>query len=112
MFFFRAFPRVIPVKSMAFLQVLVWQEAAQPLLRSALQGERSTLIFFGQTGTGKTYTARGVLEAEVVKQHRDGYRWRDLIGRILVRLSGIIVGRILIILGGFHVGNRNDNTLS
>lgn len=40
----------------------VYQEAAQPLLRSALQGERSTLIFFGQTGTGKTYTARGVLE--------------------------------------------------
>lgn len=40
------------------------QEAAEPLLHAALKGGRSSLIFFGQTGTGKTYTARGVLEAE------------------------------------------------
>lgn len=45
--------------------VQVYQEAAQPLLRSALEGQRSTLIFFGQTGTGKTYTARGVLEVMI-----------------------------------------------
>lgn len=93
----------------------VHQEAAQPLLRSALQGQRSTLIFFGQTGTGKTYTARGVLEAEVVKQPTN-------IGIAMAgfdrentseRKSGIIVGMIILtILVGFHVGNRNDNTLS
>lgn len=40
----------------------VFEEAAEPLLNFALQGGRSTLIFFGQTGTGKTYTARGVLD--------------------------------------------------
>lgn len=49
------------------------QEAAEPLLHSALKGGRSSLIFFGQTGTGKTYTARGVLEA---KGGGNGVPWR------------------------------------
>lgn len=40
----------------------VYEEATQPLVRSALEGNRSTFILFGQTGTGKTYTAQGVLE--------------------------------------------------
>ena len=40
----------------------VYRAAAQPLLRKCLKGGRSSLIFFGQTGTGKTYTARKVLE--------------------------------------------------
>lgn len=39
----------------------VYADAAQPLLKAALAGGRSTLILFGQTGTGKTYTASGVL---------------------------------------------------
>eukprot|EP00929_Paragymnodinium_shiwhaense_P043020 TRINITY_DN22171_c0_g1_i1.p1 TRINITY_DN22171_c0_g1~~TRINITY_DN22171_c0_g1_i1.p1 ORF type:complete len:708 (+),score=161.29 TRINITY_DN22171_c0_g1_i1:77-2200(+) len=41
---------------------VVYAEAARPLLDSAATGARSTLIMFGQTGTGKTYTAWGVLD--------------------------------------------------
>eukprot|EP00931_Biecheleriopsis_adriatica_P049539 TRINITY_DN28663_c0_g1_i1.p1 TRINITY_DN28663_c0_g1~~TRINITY_DN28663_c0_g1_i1.p1 ORF type:complete len:663 (+),score=135.57 TRINITY_DN28663_c0_g1_i1:28-1989(+) len=41
----------------------VFEAAAKPLLQAASEGKRSTLVFFGQTGTGKTYTARGVLDA-------------------------------------------------
>ena len=40
----------------------VFEEAVQPLLDSALEGGRATVVFFGQTGTGKTYTARGALD--------------------------------------------------
>ena len=40
----------------------VFGEAVEPLLDSALAGGRSTVVFFGQTGTGKTYTARGALD--------------------------------------------------
>lgn len=40
----------------------VYEDAGKPLLQAALDGRRATLIFFGQTGTGKTYTARGVLD--------------------------------------------------
>ena len=40
----------------------VYQAAARPLLEACLQGGRSSLIFFGQTGTGKTYSARHLLE--------------------------------------------------
>jgi len=39
----------------------VYEEAAKPLLEKAQAGGRSTLLLFGQTGTGKTYTASGVL---------------------------------------------------
>lgn len=40
----------------------VFTAAAKPLLDSAVNGGRSTLVFFGQTGTGKTHTAQGVLD--------------------------------------------------
>jgi len=40
----------------------VYAEALRPLLRRVEQGDRATLLLFGQTGTGKTYTARGVFE--------------------------------------------------
>eukprot|EP00930_Biecheleria_cincta_P017554 TRINITY_DN13919_c1_g1_i1.p1 TRINITY_DN13919_c1_g1~~TRINITY_DN13919_c1_g1_i1.p1 ORF type:complete len:687 (-),score=124.30 TRINITY_DN13919_c1_g1_i1:15-1991(-) len=40
----------------------VFRAAAKPLLDSAVQGSRATLVFFGQTGTGKTHTAQGVLD--------------------------------------------------
>mmetsp|Transcript_68968 Transcript_68968/g.121969 ORF Transcript_68968/g.121969 Transcript_68968/m.121969 type:complete len:661 (-) Transcript_68968:87-2069(-) len=40
----------------------VYEDAAKPLVDAAATGSRATLIFFGQTGTGKTFTARGVLE--------------------------------------------------
>mmetsp|Transcript_27620 Transcript_27620/g.62165 ORF Transcript_27620/g.62165 Transcript_27620/m.62165 type:complete len:648 (-) Transcript_27620:146-2089(-) len=40
----------------------IFEEAVQPLLESALRGGRATVVFFGQTGTGKTYTARGALD--------------------------------------------------
>ena len=52
----------------------VFEEAAEPLLKYSIEeGGRSTLIFFGQTGTGKTYTARAVLDAivEQVFEQRD-----------------------------------------
>lgn len=39
----------------------VYEEAAQPLVQAALSGGRATLLMFGQTGTGKTYTAGGIL---------------------------------------------------
>lgn len=41
---------------------VVYADAAKPLVESALAGGRSTMVLFGQTGTGKTYTARGVLD--------------------------------------------------
>ncbi|CAE7343918.1 DSK1 [Symbiodinium necroappetens] len=40
----------------------VFEEAVQPLLNASLEGGRATVVFFGQTGTGKTYTARGALD--------------------------------------------------
>mmetsp|Transcript_59963 Transcript_59963/g.111186 ORF Transcript_59963/g.111186 Transcript_59963/m.111186 type:complete len:662 (-) Transcript_59963:160-2145(-) len=40
----------------------VYTEAAKPLLEAVLKGNRSTFILFGQTGTGKTHTAQGVLD--------------------------------------------------
>mmetsp|Transcript_86503 Transcript_86503/g.253191 ORF Transcript_86503/g.253191 Transcript_86503/m.253191 type:complete len:629 (-) Transcript_86503:101-1987(-) len=40
----------------------VYADAAQPLLQAALAGDRATLLLFGQTGTGKTYTARALLD--------------------------------------------------
>mmetsp|Transcript_43866 Transcript_43866/g.132778 ORF Transcript_43866/g.132778 Transcript_43866/m.132778 type:complete len:637 (+) Transcript_43866:42-1952(+) len=40
----------------------VYTDAAQPLLHAAAAGGRATLVLFGQTGTGKTYTAQGVLD--------------------------------------------------
>lgn len=40
----------------------VYAEAARPLLEVARAGGRSTLLLFGQTGTGKTHTARGCLD--------------------------------------------------
>mmetsp|Transcript_55054 Transcript_55054/g.128806 ORF Transcript_55054/g.128806 Transcript_55054/m.128806 type:complete len:659 (-) Transcript_55054:114-2090(-) len=40
----------------------VYAEVAKPLLEAVLKGRRSTLIFFGQTGTGKTHTTQGVLD--------------------------------------------------
>ena len=51
----------------------VFQEAVQPLLSSALDGGRATVVFFGQTGTGKTYTARGALDimSELVFEKAD-----------------------------------------
>ncbi|CAK0897074.1 unnamed protein product, partial [Prorocentrum cordatum] len=36
--------------------------AARPLLREAAAGGRATLLLFGQTGTGKTYTSSGMLD--------------------------------------------------
>jgi hypothetical protein len=36
--------------------------AVRPLLRRALRGHRATAVFYGQTGTGKTYTLMGMLE--------------------------------------------------
>merc|ERR1719221_1654640 len=40
----------------------VYAEAARPLLRNAKAGRRATLLLFGQTGTGKTHTAQGILD--------------------------------------------------
>lgn len=40
----------------------LYADACRPLLQAALAGRRATLLLFGQTGTGKTYTARGLLE--------------------------------------------------
>jgi len=40
----------------------VFNEACLPLINHALAGQRATLLFFGQTGTGKTYTTFGVQE--------------------------------------------------
>jgi kinesin family protein 2/24 len=42
------------------LQVCI--DAVEPLLQRAMEGHRSTLLCFGQTGTGKTYTLYGALE--------------------------------------------------
>lgn len=54
----------------------VFKEAAEPLLDSALkEGGRSTLMFFGQTGTGKTYTARGVLDIITQQIFSDPGMW-------------------------------------
>jgi hypothetical protein len=39
----------------------VYEEAAKPLAQAAMAGGRATLMMFGQTGTGKTYTAQGIL---------------------------------------------------
>lgn len=41
---------------------VVYADAAKPLVESAVAGGRSTMVLFGQTGTGKTHTARGVLD--------------------------------------------------
>ena len=38
----------------------VYSAAAQPAVVSALQGYNATIIAYGQTGTGKTYTMEGV----------------------------------------------------
>jgi len=40
----------------------VYREAVQPLFQRVLSGGRASLLLFGQTGTGKTYTAQGVME--------------------------------------------------
>mmetsp|Transcript_45086 Transcript_45086/g.97944 ORF Transcript_45086/g.97944 Transcript_45086/m.97944 type:complete len:646 (-) Transcript_45086:30-1967(-) len=40
----------------------IYEEAARPLAQAAMEGGRATLMLFGQTGTGKTYTATGILE--------------------------------------------------
>ena len=40
----------------------VCEEEVDPLLSKALDGSFSTLILFGQTGTGKTYTLSGALD--------------------------------------------------
>lgn len=40
----------------------VYDEAARPLAQAAMSGGRATLLMFGQTGTGKTYTASGILQ--------------------------------------------------
>lgn len=37
-------------------------DAVEPLVQRALQGHQSTLLCFGQTGTGKTYTLYGALD--------------------------------------------------
>jgi chromosomal replication initiation ATPase DnaA len=42
----------------------VYQQAAQPAVVSTLQGYNATIIAYGQTGTGKTYTMEGI--------HNDG----------------------------------------
>ncbi|CAE7288449.1 KIN13B [Symbiodinium sp. CCMP2592] len=51
----------------------VFEEAVQPLLNASLEGGRATVVFFGQTGTGKTYTARGALDlmSELVFEKTD-----------------------------------------
>jgi chromosomal replication initiation ATPase DnaA len=43
----------------ASTQQEVYQAAAQPAVASALQGYNATIIAYGQTGTGKTYTMEG-----------------------------------------------------
>eukprot|EP00928_Gymnodinium_smaydae_P013914 TRINITY_DN15045_c1_g1_i4.p1 TRINITY_DN15045_c1_g1~~TRINITY_DN15045_c1_g1_i4.p1 ORF type:complete len:670 (-),score=146.66 TRINITY_DN15045_c1_g1_i4:880-2847(-) len=40
----------------------VYAGSMPPLLKRVREGGRATLLLFGQTGTGKTYTARGLLE--------------------------------------------------
>lgn len=40
----------------------VYADTARPLLQAAMQGGRATLVLFGQTGTGKTYTAHSLLQ--------------------------------------------------
>lgn len=47
--------------------ITVYREAAAPLVEAALDGRRATLVFFGQTGTGKTYTASAVLDILATK---------------------------------------------
>eukprot|EP00743_Colponemidia_sp_Colp-15_P011470 GILK01012801.1.p1 GENE.GILK01012801.1~~GILK01012801.1.p1 ORF type:complete len:968 (+),score=214.11 GILK01012801.1:43-2904(+) len=48
----------------------VYMEAGRPLLESALQGYHGTLLCYGQTGTGKTYTM-GIL-TRVGSEHGGG----------------------------------------
>jgi len=43
----------------------VFTSEVQPLLDAALQGKRATLLCYGQTGTGKTYTLSGMLKQVV-----------------------------------------------
>jgi len=40
---------------------VVYAEAARPLMKAAAAGGRATFLLFGQTGTGKTHTAGGIL---------------------------------------------------
>ena len=63
------FDKVFPGKSS---QKEVTDEAVQPLLNHALDptGGNSTLLLFGQTGTGKTYTLRAALDC-VIKRVGD-----------------------------------------
>jgi centromeric protein E len=41
----------------------VYKEAASPLVRSAMAGVNGTLFAYGQTGGGKTFTMKAVMEA-------------------------------------------------
>jgi kinesin family protein 3/17 len=40
-------------------QEAVYVEAAQPAVRSCLDGYNATILAYGQTGTGKTHTMEG-----------------------------------------------------
>lgn len=57
----------------------IYTEALQPLVQRVARGARATLLLFGQTGTGKTYTARGVLA------HLEAELFRDEHNRVSVR---------------------------
>lgn len=43
-------------------QQLVYDDAARPIVDSVLEGYNGTILAYGQTGTGKTYTMEGVVE--------------------------------------------------
>ena len=59
----------------------VYEQEVKPLVEWALSGHNATVLCYGQTGTGKTYTQNGILThvAEALKgEHIEVQRWSHI----------------------------------